>query len=160
MLILIVAAGCFFFFCLTVVLLAIAYRLELRPAHHTFGLRSRKTRTLLSLTQAFDPVYTVLWDAPISALRLLESAGRGGLPPFRLRPIFDKAAASFPEIYEGHSFSDWLDVLQENQFISGNSKRIRLAPEGKVFLSKRFVTDAMIEAEEYELEEATQLHVE
>jgi hypothetical protein len=34
-----------------------------------------KPVSLLSITEAFDPIYAILWQAPIAALELVESAG-------------------------------------------------------------------------------------
>ena len=109
-------------------------------------ISSQKPLALLSITQAYDPIYAVLWEAPISALELIESGGRSGIPVARLRPSFDKAAACFPEIYDGCSFVQWLRFLEENQLISGDGYRVLVTPEGKAFLKYRFVTDAMAEA--------------
>jgi hypothetical protein len=34
-----------------------------------------KPLTLLSITDAVDPIYSILWEAPIAALELIDSAG-------------------------------------------------------------------------------------
>ncbi len=158
----IVAAISFLVFCLTSLLIALASRIESRHLHRMGILSTRKAYPVLSLAQAFDPVYAILWDAPIAALRLLESAEHFGVPVPRLRPIFDEAAASFPEIYQGYSFPDWLKVLEKNQFISWTAGRVKLTPEGKAFLSNRFISDAMMRVEGNASEEAAyhEFHVE
>jgi len=101
---------------------------------------------LLSISEAFDPVYSVLWQAPIAALELIDSAGTSGIPAARLRPIYEQAAARFPEIYEGGGFVPWLQFLEETQLISWHGCNVVLTPDGPAFLRFRFVTDAMVEA--------------
>jgi len=100
---------------------------------------------LLSISEAFDPVYSVLWQAPIAALELIDSGGTSGVPAARLRPIYEQAAARFPEIYEGSGFVPWLQFLEEAQLISWHGHNVVLTPEGHAFLRFRFVTDAMVE---------------
>ena len=160
--VLIVAAISFLVFCLTSLLISVAARLESRHVYSIGIPGTRKAHPMLFLAEAFDPVYAILWEAPIAALRLLDSAGHFGVPVPRLRPIFDKAAACFPEIYEGYSFSQWLKVLEKNQFIAWTAGRVKLTPEGKAFLNHRFISDVMMEAEEDESEEAPyhEFHVE
>jgi hypothetical protein len=61
------------------VLLWIARSLE---SHH-----SRRTRiqpleippATLSISQAFNPIYAILWEAPLAALRLIEFSGPSGI---------------------------------------------------------------------------------
>ena len=101
---------------------------------------------ILLIEEAFDPVFAVLWEAPISALQLVESAGPAGLRPARLLKIFKSAATSFPEIYDGYTFLQWLACLEAIQFISWRGERLLLAPEGRAFLKYRFVTEAMVAA--------------
>ncbi|HXY48281.1 MAG TPA: hypothetical protein VEI01_02440 [Terriglobales bacterium] len=142
---LILAIASFLLFPLILVLLCIAHVLESR------AIRQNRTPTsarapLLSIAEAFDPVYSVLWDAPIAALELIDSAGPAGIPVARLRPIYAAAAAHFPEIYEGCSFVHWLQFLEKTRLISWQGYRAVLTPDGHAFLRFRFVTDAMVEA--------------
>jgi len=44
-----------------------------------------------SITQAFDPVYAVLWEARIAALRIMGPADTLGISAGRLCPIFNQA---------------------------------------------------------------------
>jgi hypothetical protein len=99
----------------------------------------------LSISEAFDPIYSALWQAPIAALELIDSGGTSGIPAARLRPIYEQAAAHFPEIYEGCGFVPWLQFLEETQLISWHGCNVVLTPEGRAFLRFRFVTDAMVE---------------
>lgn len=115
-------------------------------------IRHQRIRTLtrplalLSITEAFDPICAILWEAPITALKLIDSAGPAGIQAARLRPIFIQAAAHFPEIYEGCSFVQWLQFLEHLQLVSWNGYRLILTHEGREFLKYRFTTDALLEA--------------
>jgi hypothetical protein len=108
MLLLILAIASFFVVVVIVALPAIADTLESRAIRYRRDLASTPP-PLLSISEAFDPVYSVLWQAPIAALELIDSGGTSGVPAARLRPMYEQAAARFPEIYEGsgsfHGFS-------------------------------------------------------
>jgi hypothetical protein len=146
MLVLILAVVWFLLFLGIVVLQSLADALESREIRRKRTLFLQKQLALLSITQAYDSTYAVLWEAPISALELIESGGGSGIPVARLRPSFNKAAACFPEIYDGCSFAQWLRFLEEAQLISWDGYRVLVTPEGKAFLKYRFVTDALAEA--------------
>jgi len=123
----------------------IAVTLESRAIRHKRDLALAQP-PLLSISEAFDPVYSVLWQAPIAALELIDSGDTSGIPAARLRPIYEHAAARFPEIYEGGGFVPWLQFLEETQLISWHGCNVVLTPDGHAFLRFRFVTDAVIEA--------------
>jgi hypothetical protein len=136
----------FLIFVLIVVLLCIANTLESRAIRRKGFLTLAKPLALLSITEAFDPIYSVLWEVPLAALELIDSAGTRGIPVARLRPIYDDAAVRFPEIYDRCSFLQWLQFMEEAEFISWHTYRLVLTPDGQAFLRFRFVTDAMVEA--------------
>ena len=143
---LILAIASFLVFVAIVVLLLIADVLESRAIRHKRNLTLANPLALLSIPEAFDPVYSILWEAPVAALKLMDSAGTSGIPAARLRPIYEEAAARFPEIYEGCGFVSWLQFLEETQLISWHGCNVALTPEGRAFLKFRFVTDSMVEA--------------
>ncbi len=144
--VLILAIASFLVFVAIVVLLLIADTLESRAIRHKRNLTPANPPALLSIAEAFDPIYSVLWEAPAAALKLIDSAGVCGIPAVRLRPIYKEAAARFPEIYEGCGFVPWLQFLEETQLISWHGCNVVLTPDGHAFLRFRFVTDAMVEA--------------
>jgi hypothetical protein len=143
--VLILATASFLFFFFVVSLLCIANTLELRTLRRKRILTQAKPLALLSITEAFDPIYSVLWEAPIAALELINSAGTSGMPVARLRPLYDEAAARFPEIYDDCSFLQWLRFLEESELISWHGYKLVRTPDGRAFLRFRFVTDAMVE---------------
>jgi hypothetical protein len=100
---------------------------------------------LLSISDAFDPIHSILWQAPIAALELTDSGGNSGIPVTKLCPIYDEAARRFPEIYEGSGFVSWLQFLEETHLIAWDGSNVVLTPEGHAFLRFRFVTDSMVE---------------
>ena len=69
--VLILATASFLSFFFIVALLCIANTLESRTLR---GKRSppQGTLALLSIAEAFDPIYSVLWEAPIAALELID----------------------------------------------------------------------------------------
>jgi hypothetical protein len=144
--VLILAIASFLLFVAIVVLQAIAGTVESRAIRHKVKLASANPPALLSLAEAFDPIYSVLWEAPVAALTLIDSAGILGIPAGRLRSIYTEAADRFPEIYEGCSFAAWLQFLEDTRMISWNGTHLVFTPDGQAFLRFRFVTDAMVEA--------------
>jgi len=144
--VLIIAVASYVIFFGVLLLLWIAGKLEMREAR----LRSRSWLEnpipLLSIVQAFDPDYAVLWDAPCSALLLVDAAGEHGLPVSRLRPVFRKAAACFPEIYDGCSFAQWVGFLEQCRLIVGDGSRLVLTDDGHEFLKYRFTTGRVLNA--------------
>jgi hypothetical protein len=146
MLVLILAIASFLVFFAIAALLLIAGTLESRTIRHKRTLTLAKPLPLLSIAEAFDPIYSVLWEAPVAALKLIDSAGLSGVPVARLRPIYEEAAARFPEIYEGCAFVQWLQFLEQTQLISWHGYSVVLTPDGHNFIRFRFVTDAMVEA--------------
>ena len=142
--VLFLAIASFLFFFAVVVLLWIAGTLESRAIRRKQQPTPEEPVALLSITEAFDPIYSVLWEAPIAALELIDSGGRAGIPVARLRPIYEQAAARFPEIYDGCSFVQWLHFMEEIQLVSWRDFKVVLTPEGHAFLRFRFVSDAMV----------------
>ncbi len=84
-------ASCLVFFAI-VVLLLIADALESRTIRHKRNLMLGEPLARHSIAKAFDPIYSVLWEAPVAALKLIDSAGISGIPVAKLRPIYEEAA--------------------------------------------------------------------
>lgn len=122
----------------------VADMLESRAVHHQRDVASVQP-FFLSISEAFDPIHSILWQAPIAACESIESGGKSGIPVTKLHPIYEEAARRFPEIYEGCSFVSWLQFLEEARLISWDGSNVVLTPEGHAFLKFRFVTDAMVQ---------------
>lgn len=144
--ILFLAIASFPFFLLVVVLLYIADTLESRTRDRNRASTCRHGLTLLSIPDAFDPVFSVLWAAPIAALEHIGSAGPAGLPLVALRPIYVKAVKRFPEVHEGCTLLQWVRFLEATELITWSGDRMPLTSEGNAFLRFRFVTNSMTES--------------
>ena len=144
--VLLLAVASFLAFVSIVLLLCVANALEARQTRRKSEIHVEPSFTVLSITQAFEPVFAVLWDAPIHALELIQSGGTRGIPVSRLRSIFNKEAARFPEIYDGLSFEQWLQFLEDAQFVVWTGQQVILTREGCEFLEYRFTTEALAEA--------------
>ena len=144
--VLILAIASYLIFFLVLLLLWVAGMVESRGIRNRQLLVLHNPLPLLSITQAFEPAYAVLWEGPITALRLVEAAGPAGLPAVRLRPAFRKAVVRFPEIYDGYNFVEWIQFLEQNELIAWDGYRIKLTAGGLAFLKYRFTTDSLMEA--------------
>jgi hypothetical protein len=144
MFVLVLAAGSFLTFIAVLACLFVAQTLEAREILRSRNMWLQRPATLLCIEQAFDPIYARLWEAPIAALRVVSSA-RSGVAPSRLRPIFDRAAAGFPEIYDGCDFMQWVEFLNYEQLIAWQGNKVIITAKGKEFLANRFVTDIPLE---------------
>jgi hypothetical protein len=145
MLVLIFAAGSFLVFIAVLACLFVAHTLESREVTRKRNVWTNRPARLLSITQAFEPVYAPLWEAPIAALQLVNSA-KSGIAANRLQPIFRRASAAFPEIYDGCEFLGWLQFLEGEDLLRWDAEknRVTISEKGKEFLANRFVTDALL----------------
>lgn len=134
MLVLILAVASFLAFVSIGLMLWLADTLEAHKSQLRQKVQVRQPFIFLSIADAFEPMFVVLWEAPIAALELIQSAGQHGIPVSRLRPIFNKAAACFPEIYDGHGFEHWLQFFEDAQLIDWKGQEVTLTREGLDFL--------------------------
>jgi hypothetical protein len=138
------AVASFLAFPSIMLLLWLADTLEAHQRHSKRKVHAERRFSVLSIAQAFEPVFAALWEAPIQALELIQSGGTIGIPVSRLRPIFNKVATRLPEIYEGNGFEQWLKFLQDNGLIDWSGQKVTLTPEGREFLDYRFTTEALV----------------
>jgi hypothetical protein len=89
---------------------------------------------VLSLDDAFDPNHAVLWSTQVPELQLIASSGSAGVPYNRLYAAYRKTAASFPELYDGSSFAQWLSCLERSNLITLTSYRVKITSYGRDFL--------------------------
>jgi hypothetical protein len=148
MLVLILAAGSFLVFIAILACLFVAHTLESREIKCTSNLWTQRPLHLLSITQAFEPLYSSLWEAPCAALQLISSSKSGSCSANRLQLIFRHAFRAFPEIYEGCDFFQWLQFLECEDLIwwDPHNAKVTITEKGKEFLANRFVSDALLEA--------------
>ena len=86
----------------------------------------------LSLVQAFERTYTLIWGSQISVLQSLNSAGSVRVD--LLRSWYDQAAAREPGLYDGYKFENWLGFLQMNLLILRSGECVTISLEGREFL--------------------------
>jgi hypothetical protein len=112
---------------------------------------TRKLRTLdsattgspfrvLSVCDAFEPDYAVLWETQVPALRRIAAAGPKGVARNQLFALHHRSATCFPELYDGSGFQQWLDFLQEAELVTIRENRISITPQGVQFLRYRVET--------------------
>jgi hypothetical protein len=89
---------------------------------------------VLSLEDAFDPNHALLWSTQVPALQLIASGGSAGVSYNRLYAAYQKTAASFPELYDGSSFAQWLSCLERSNLITLTSYRVKITSYGRDFL--------------------------
>lgn len=144
--VLFLAVASFLAFVSIVLLLWLADVLETRKPRPERKVHLEPPFPALSIAQAFEPVFAPLWEAPVQALELVQSGGAHGIAVSRLRPTFNKAAARFPEIYDGYGFEQWLRFLEDIQLVTWSGQKVTLTREGREFLEYRFTTEALAEA--------------
>jgi hypothetical protein len=97
---------------------------------------------VLSVCDAFEPEYAVLWDTQAPALRLIAAEGNRGLPLNRLRSVYRTAARCYPELYDGCTFQQWLSFLELAELVTTTEHRATITKEGVEFLKYRVPTQA------------------
>lgn len=105
-----------------VLLLWLADARETRNHHPIRKAHVEPPFPVLSIAQAFEPVFAALWEAPIHALQLVQSGGTSGIPISQLRPSFNEAAIRFPEIYDGHTFEECSGFSKRSSSLPGPAK--------------------------------------
>jgi hypothetical protein len=141
--VLFLAVASIFAFLSITLLLWLADALETRARRPQRKYNVGSPFIVLSIAQAFEPVFSLLWEAPIHALELVQAGGARGIPVSRLRPIFNEAAARFPEIYDGCGFEHWLQFLEDLHLVNWSGQQITLTHGGREFLEYRFTTQAL-----------------
>jgi hypothetical protein len=84
----------------------------------------------LSYDQAFEDHYELIWQVQVPGLELIRNSGESGLPIHALRPWFERTLRNYPDLFEGHTFEEWLDFLQRSRVARFSSDRVRLTVLG------------------------------
>ncbi len=95
---------------------------------------------VLSVCDAFEPEYAVLWDTQVPALKTIAAEGSRGLPLTRLRELYRCSARRYPELYDGCTFQQWLTFLEIAELITTTEHRAAITKEGIEFLKYRVPT--------------------
>ncbi len=83
-----------------------------------------------------DRDYDLLWRTQLPALEALRSAGSGGVAIARMVQFYRDLARVYPELFDGSSFSDWLDALQSAEVVvyCKTGATLILAENGRLIL--------------------------
>ena len=89
---------------------------------------------LLSSCGLGDPGGTIIWSSQIRALRFVCEHEPRGTSCADLKPIYVELARSYPEIYDGHTFHDWGQLLVDLDLFRVEAKRIHITSSGRALL--------------------------
>jgi hypothetical protein len=101
-------------------------RIQFDPLAQPFALR---------LSEAFDSEQAMLWTTQIDALRLIASGGMDGVPYDCVYRAYQKTARTFPELYEGCGFAQWLFFLERSELVILTGSCVRITACGREFLN-------------------------
>jgi len=97
----------------------------------------------LNLNDAFDPDQSPLWSTQIPALRMIYQAGGRGVKYAELLRVYQQAMQSYPELYEGSSFAQWLFFLYRSELVVLTTYRVKLTAYGRDFLEYCSIEESM-----------------
>lgn len=89
---------------------------------------------LLSSCGLGDPGETIIWSTQIRALRFVCKHEPRGTSCADLKPIYVELARRYPEIYDGHTFHDWGQLLVDLDLFRVEAKRIHITSSGRALL--------------------------
>ncbi len=81
-----------------------------------------------------DPGGNAIWSTQIPALRFVCKHEPQGVRGATLKPIFTELARRYPEIYDGHSFQEWGQLLVDLDIFRVQDKCVHIAPSGRALL--------------------------
>lgn len=90
----------------------------------------------LSVSPEDDPDYVIVWDTQVPALELIAAGSSMGVPLSNLHACYRRLAHCYPELFEGSTFEQWLEFLEEKLLIVQNKCRVVLTLEGQDFLRR------------------------
>jgi hypothetical protein len=99
---------------------------------------------VLSITLAFDPDHALVWETQVPMLQLVSESGRHGISVTHLREAYLESACHYPEIYDGFTFEQWLEFLEDARLVTRTGKHVLVTSKGRDFLHYRITAeDAM-----------------
>jgi len=121
----------------TLVLMGIANAAEERQIKRIGLLVPGAPFRVLSICDAFETEYAILWETQVPALRLVASEGMKGLAIQKLQTFYDRSCHVYPELYDGSSFQQWLEFLEQAELVTATESRVAITKEGLEFLKYR-----------------------
>ena len=78
----------------------------------------------------------LVWATQFPALQCLELSSGSGIPAGALRPCYEGIARRYPALYEGHSFDEWVEFLEQSRVVGRLRGRLLLAAHGQNILDQ------------------------
>ncbi|HET8666343.1 MAG TPA: hypothetical protein VFM10_00085 [Terriglobales bacterium] len=124
----------------TLILMGVANAAEERQLKRMSALVPGAPFRVLSVCDAFESEYAILWETQVPALRLIASEGAKGVAIQRLHAFYERSSRRYPELYDGSSFQQWLGFLEQSELITATEHRVAITREGLEFLKYRVPT--------------------
>lgn len=121
----------------TLALMAMANMAEERQIKKISLLIPTSPFRVISVCDAFEPEFAILWETQMPALKLIAAEGPKGVTIQRLYSFYRRSAAIYPELYDGSSFQQWLSFLETAELITVTEHRAAITKEGLEFLRYR-----------------------
>lgn len=84
----------------------------------------------------FEQVIRLIWGSQIAALTYLGTRF-AAVPAEEVKPLYDRGAQQFPDLFENYPFEGWLNFLLGKHLISKEDGNIILTLVGREFLKWR-----------------------
>jgi hypothetical protein len=88
----------------------------------------------LALADAFDLETCMLWETQMPALHMIEAHGDHGIATEKLLRWHAEAARTFPELYDGSDFYDWVLMLESCDLVERRNGRVSMTAAGTDFM--------------------------
>jgi hypothetical protein len=115
-----------------------------RVSEHIWQEASGKAFSVLSIALAFDPDHALVWETQVPMLQLVAESGRRGISVTHLREAYFESACHYPEIYDGFTFEQWLEFLEDARLVTRTGKQVLLTSKGRDLLHYRITAEAAI----------------
>lgn len=89
---------------------------------------------LLRTSDPFDREGSLIWSTQIPALRAVCEHEPAGAPCAELQPIYFELARVYPEIYDGHTFREWGQLLVDLGLLRVAGQMIHITHAGQVLV--------------------------
>ena len=93
--------------------------------------KSRTRFPLLSSSDPFDNDGALVWSTQVQMLGAIWANEPIGMSCAQLRPIYSELAHRYPEIYDGHTFQQWGELLLKLDLLRVHDKRVHITHAGR-----------------------------
>ncbi len=90
--------------------------------------------SLLVCSEGFDPDRALIWGTQVPALRFVSRHEPRGTCETRLTLVYAELASRYPEIYDGYTFSQWLEFLVGIRVFCLADEAVHITPAGRHLL--------------------------